>query len=251
MSGISAKILWLSSLAILAVTVGSCANDDQIGVQASALNQWFGKPGLPEGMACGLSYTNSFNVIIEDGSCAGASTLGSLPPAPNYNRRSIGDRGLPSGRGFSDQSFRGSGEATEANSNRLAIPRGTVCGFKETCNNGGELCLGHDPNIDCPSGWIRHRASDASAPNGCTFAWCSYMDPYQICCDDLYCDPTCVANMPQGTVCGLVDPENNVENFCGVNHQPWDHCPAGYYQSLGAYDAGRPAGHGLQWCWKN
>jgi hypothetical protein len=250
MSAISTKVFWFSALASLAVAAGGCDNGDQIGVKASALNQWFGKSGFPAGMACGLAYTNWMNVIIEDGYCAGVPTLGTAPPADNFNKRSIGDRGLPSGRGFSDQASRGTGDAIEANSHRLALIRGTVCGFKETCNNSGELCMGHDPNIDCPAGWIRHRARDESAPSGCTFAWCSYLDQYQVCCDNNSCDPTCMTNMPRGAVCGLVDTDNSVEDYCGMDQVIGHGCPHEYDPSLGAYDAGRPAGHGLKWCTK-
>jgi hypothetical protein len=74
--------------------------------------------------------------------------------------------------------------------------------------------------------------------------------PSKICCDDQTCDSSCATKLPQGTVCGLVDSDNSVDDFCGMAHVLSNGCPSGYDSSFGAYDAGRPAGHGLKWCWK-
>jgi hypothetical protein len=245
MTSIPGNLFWRSSLAILAVVVAGCGAADEIDVQASGLSLVPPVPGLPDGLVCGLSYTNS----SDSNSCLGVSTL-SGGAASNFNNRQIGDRGLPSGRGFRDQASRGSGQATIANSDKLALVPGTVCGFKETCNNGGELCMGYDPRFECPRGWIQQTAWDASSPSGCSFAWCSYDDPYSKCCDGSTCNPACLANMPQGTACGLGDSRTGF-GWCQTQFVLSAGCPAGFHRSSGNFDAGRSAGSGLYWCTKN
>jgi hypothetical protein len=242
-------MLLLSVFSLIEVAASGCgaADDGAIEAQTGAVTA---VPGLPEGLSCGVSYTNSFNVALEWETCLGVPTLGG-GSAPNYNNRSIGDRGRPAGRGFFDQAYRGgSWVLNDSNSDRLALVPGTVCGFKETCNNAGELCMGHDPRFNCPPGWTRHMSGDELAPSGCGFAWCSYNDPHEICCSGGACNPDCVNNMPQGTACGMGDTRFD-DGFCENWEVLGPGCPPGFHKTSDSYDYGRPAHSGLYWCTKN
>src|SRR4051794_5091690 len=98
-------VLLLSALSLVEVAAGGCgaATGDAIEVRTGAVTA---VAGLPQGLSCGVSYTNSFNIPLEWETCLGVPTL-HIGQASNYNKLSIGDRGLPSGRGFSDQAYRG------------------------------------------------------------------------------------------------------------------------------------------------
>jgi len=245
--GIARQVVWLSGIAMDGGTVGGCADgpDDQIEGQAQALNSGLRVSGLPAGLVCGLSYQYNSG-IAENNGCMGSLTLVN-PPVAGFNYRSVGDRGLNATKGFAEQVSRGSGAASSSNSDRLTLLRGTACGFKEQCNNSGELCLGFDPAISCPLGWTQRTARDADG-GACHFFWCEYTDPNQVCCDGNSCDPACATAMPSGTACGMSDLIEQGGAFCGMSFAA---CPAGFHNTKGRYDWGRPSGNGISWCTKD
>ena len=253
MIDMSKKAFWLSGLVALGAAVVGCeaADEDEVEVHRQAIfHPELAVAGFPRGLTCGLSYLGRNGVRLDDRFCKGARTLDTNPPAQFHGRSSIGDRGMPSGAGFWSQPYAGDVAANRFPAN-LRLIRGAACGFKESCNNSGELCDGQDPFVSCPAGWVQHVSRDANS--GCSFAWCSYVDPNEICCNPNpgdTCDHSCsIDNVPSGTVCGIGDIEKG-DGVCGGFNSTKGTCPPGYQRSNSAYDDGRNAGNGLAWCFR-
>lgn len=214
--------------------------------------------GRPQGITCGLAYAKPYQVDA-NGACNGTTTVTVYAPSPpsytltqsapvGFTPISVGDRGLASGWGFFVSSQTNStGGVTTANSNDLLLPKGTACGFKESCNQGSSVtCLGFDANVSCPSGWTRKWAGDSNAPGGCNFVWCEYQDPNGYCSTS-----ACTSNggLP-GIVCGITDSQasgGNIGQCLGVDTR--FSCPSGWTR-MGNYDWGRSSGNGVGWCTK-
>jgi hypothetical protein len=195
------------------------------------------------GVVCGMSYYNNGHPIVS-GSCDNNPTLVWQPPyAWPWDRQNDGDRGADNNAGFYHQSWHAN---NITDMSMLPLPNGTACGFKETCNNSGETCFGHDAKNECPleKGWIRRTANDMGAPNGCYFVWCEYTDPNNLCLNG-----NCT--IPTGLTCGITDPDYNASGTCLAKNTQTQGCPTNLgFLPRGNYDAGRPAGHGLRWCEK-
>jgi hypothetical protein len=221
---------------------------------------------LPMGLTCGMSYVmnkycaNSNNVNWINGYVLDSNGwpyytaiagVGACQPAawtsqaPGFVTISDGDRGLPSGGGFYHQAYATSDPNLPA-SDRYVLPKGTACGFRESCNRPAPLCLGFDANRSCPPGWNRKWAADMNAPSGCNFVWCEYQDPHGLC--DAGCSQS--SNVPWGTVCGITDsrysdPAGNGGQCMGIPTR--NGCPQGYYFH-GFFDDGSSGGNGVGLC---
>jgi hypothetical protein len=258
------RINRLFLLALLGSACGELENelDDDIVSTASALTHF----DQPQGLLCGLNYSRGYNDNPVKGVCDGVTTRNAytilngtittyyvdIGAVPGFTWVNDGDRGLPSFWGYSHQRLTSSSPSVNlTNTHQLLLPKGTACGFKETCNNAGETCMGKDPAgwIDpCPLGWVKRSASDMNAPSGCGFVWCEYQDPSNLC--DALCQ---LLAQTRGMVCGLTDaskPLGSGGGQClGASTQFLTSCPAGW-KRYGNYDSGRPPLYGLGWCSK-
>ena len=218
--------------------------------------------GLPAGLTCGLGYyRNGVNVAM--GRCQGLATATAaysdcypdsitmcipnwpnMSCAPGFLASADGDRGLCLPWGLYHQSLQ-AGLNDLANADQLALPQGTACGFKESCNDTSETCMGLDPRQTCPKGWVRKVASDSNAPSNCGYYWCEYQDPNHLCTGNCQ-----YQNQMSGLVCGISDNDRpSTHGTClGVNTATGQ-CPAGWAW-YGWFDDGRSVGHGIGWCYK-
>jgi hypothetical protein len=237
--------------------------------------------GLPAGLTCGIGYIAPFQTAAF-GSCNGFPTAQFTGTSTNYTIHreagpgflnvQAGDRGLGPNFGFYNQTRSFTDAAAIGKSDDLALPRGTACGFKETCNDTGEMCFGNfDPaRNQCPTGWVPRRAMDILGASNCNFAWCEYLDPHRHswkvlasgaeapggdCPDDPMppdgTNHTCLPNLPSGTACGITDKQSPFNTgVCVTTFTPSGSCPAGF-TAHPFFDWGRPAGVGVTWCSKN
>jgi hypothetical protein len=255
---------FVSMVAILGVGALGCGEIPD-GEDVTSVQSALSVGQLPQGFTCGLGYVRNYNDNPVLAYCNDALTIWAYTTSPpltyhvqqqtyqGFSNISDGDRGLGNGWGYYHQRLISSSSGVSAaNADYLVLPPGTACGFKETCNSGGETCLGKDPNSTtdpCPIGWTKRTANDASAPSGCNFAWCEYQDPHSLCSSG-----TCpVSDQQTGIVCGITDSDKapgSGGGYCmGLSTQTA--CPAGWgWQRHGNYDAGRSGGHGLAWCSK-
>jgi hypothetical protein len=198
----------------------------------------------------------------------------SVQAADGWLTMSDGDIGNSANFGFYHQELRevGGGTNDVSISERLKLPRGTVCGFHHTRNTPynpqtafrsgkASTCMGLDPaNGACPAGWTERNHFDMSSGDGqqpcgnlanqshCAyFVWCKYDDPNGLCDND----PQCLAQTRQAgyglLVSSDVDP-NGAETILldpPVNDAP---CPVGWVRT-NVFDDGRSAGQGLGWCY--
>jgi hypothetical protein len=235
------------------MSLGCAAEPVDVQTTESALES----TGLPLGTVCGLQYERPGSAVYGE-PCIGFKSnepsppdsicLGwASPPTPSgFRWTPDGDLGLPECNGFKHFTFN-SGSQTP--SDQFRLPKGTACGFKETCNDPNETCLGFDPKIGCPSGWVRKIASDMKGASNCFFAWCEYQDPHALCTTT-----ACVHdNQPWGLVCGMTDTDSadggRIGQCMGLTTRTQG-CPAGYLRE-GNFDDGRSAGHGVAWCAHN
>jgi hypothetical protein len=201
----------------------------------------------------------------EVGECKGIGTTWLADPMPPFVRTVDGDRGAPAGSGFKHQKvLNNDPPATPVTSEQtgwLKLPKGATCGFKETCNNPGEVCMGHDANVSCPKGWLRRSVGDTAAPSGCNFVWCEYQDPNAFCTS-----LACFDSMPSGLTCGLTSNQlaNGATGGCmggsmqdtinGTAPTVFDGnggvVKAAFRRSASFYDAGASSGRGLVWLYK-
>ena len=254
------RINRLFLLALLGSACGELENDldDDIVSTASALTVF----DRPQGLTCGLAYNPGVGWV--KGVCDGVNTrhiyflwngnvrvwYDEIGTVPGFTYVLDGDQGLYPGYGYSHQRLTTSSPGVNlTNTHQLVLPKGTACGFKETCNNAGETCMGKDPAgwIDpCPNGWVKRSASDIRGPSGCGFVWCEYQDPSNLC------DSLCMLlAQSRGLVCGLTDSDKPFGSGGGQcqGGSTQTSCPSGW-QRYGNYDDGRPSGHGLGWCSK-
>ena len=247
---------WVLGLLTVAV-FGGCdgtSTGDKVEEVTSALVT----AGKPQGFTCGLGYYrncvnvdsgNCNGVLTGDtgGNCANGNWYFNTNAGPGYHLDADGDRGLGPFWGLYHQAWTTSDTNVNANSASLLLPKGTACGFKDNCNDHGELCMGLDAAFSCPSGWNKMVASDINAPSSCNggpggFVWCEYQDPGNVCTGT--CQTT---DQPYGTVCGISDNDRTPAGKClGVTNTN-STCPPGYTWH-GRYDDGRSVGHGVSWC---
>jgi hypothetical protein len=230
---------------------GGLPNDDSNG-ELQQTTAALGVTGFPQGLVCGLSYatSNQFGIVIPvaDESCNGFRTL-SNSAAPGFHIATDGDTGLSglNPPGFKHQAKTSSDPGiTATNSDQLFLPRGAACGFKHTCRDNGETCLGFDARVGCPAGFSPRAANDANASSGCNYVWCEYQDPHQLCTS-----ASCFFNSePQGLACGITDNDKNNGNCLGdqVAASRCSTLSGNPYFFKGFYDAGRGSGHGVGFC---
>jgi hypothetical protein len=237
----------------------ACGDQSDVEVKASAL----GVSGWPQGMDCGLGYyRNGVNVV--DGVCQGfrtgnanidwcdQSAMGRCDVAgscaPGFGVGPDGDRGLCAPWGFYHQHLLSStGGVTLTNTDQLFLPKGTACGFKDNCNDPALTCMGFNPAVSCPPGWVKKVGSDSNAPASCNggpggFVWCEYQDPNNLCTG------TCqLQDQPAGIVCGIDD--NDRHNGQCLGQSTDSACPPGWARKTW-FDDGRSVGHGIGWCTK-
>lgn len=252
--------------ALLALTTLNCGEvDDALEPTTGALSIMSGVTGMNCGMAYHCNGCGTAPTVVIPGSCSDSrlGPQGFLPAVfsePNggalfgYHLAVDGDRGRAPGFGFFHQTLNptpGSGDV--AHSHEYMLPKGTACGFKESCNDSGERCMGFDANVACPNGWLRKVGTDVNAPSGCGFVWCEYQDPLNLCTGRCFANQTTSSWLPMGLTCGITDTDRQNGQCLG---QPTHlGCPAGWNNGglsppQNGIDHGRPLGHGILWCSK-
>jgi hypothetical protein len=232
----------LGCLVVFSLGLTACEGrgpENPIETTSSAL----GISGMPRGLMCGVAYRNNSSVVV-NGYCGNPPqfTL-SLQPLDGWGVSGTGDWGLNPGKGFYNQYFLTTTAGIDnTNSNRLSLPKGSVCGLTHTCTNFGTDCMGHDAaKADCPPGWDPKAGSDARAPNGCNWFWCEYRDDFNVC-------PNGSCSSLPGLTCGLTDNDRN--NGRCLGGPTTSGCPSTAYTRHGYYDDGRSGGHGIGWCFR-
>ncbi len=229
----------LTPAVALAIAISGCADQQDQSETATTASETTTSALTSEihGIACGLSYNPGIN-----SQCDNVSTTTWNPPQDwPWDRQVDGDLGASKGLGFYHQSWHRNDVSAP---DMLVLPAGTTCGLKEGCVNTTETCFGFDTQVQCPPGWQRRHANDASAPSGCGFVWCEYLDPHFLCLGG-----SCLGNMPKGLTCGVTDGDNYRDGICMGLNVASNGCPSGFFMR-GPRDAGRPAGHGIKWCEK-
>jgi hypothetical protein len=245
-------IVWASALFVV---IAGCSGGPSDGSDVTATSAApLESTALPFGAVCGLEYERPGSLLYGQ-PCAGynSNSPGSTntvcigqttPPTPTgFRWTEDGDLGLPDCNGFKHFTYN---VVSETAPDQFQLPKGTACGYKETCNNHNETCLGIDPKVSCPAGWTRKASSDMNGASNCYFVWCEYQDPHALCTT-----AACVHdNQPEGLVCGLTDSDSTdpgrIGQCMGLSTRSQG-CPAGYIH-FGNFDDGRSAGHGIGWC---
>jgi hypothetical protein len=241
--------------AVLFVVVVGCGGQPPDGSEVTAASTApLESTALPLGAVCGLEYERPGSSVYGQ-PCEGENSnfpfptnticIGEVPPTTpaGFRWTEDGDLGLPTCNGFKHFTYN---LGSQTASDEFQLPKGTACGFKETCNNHNETCLGVDPRVSCPAGWFRKIASDMNGASNCYYAWCEYQDPHTLCTTT-----ACVHdNQPEGLVCGVTDSDSTDPGRVGqcMNLTTRTQgCPGGY-NHFGNFDDGRSAGHGIGWC---
>ena len=155
---------------------------------------------------------------------------------------SDGDWGKEYGEGFGHSEVAHGLDASS--SDRLVLPAGTTCGFHHTRNTPNRTCMGFDPAMGCPNGWVQRQTFDMSSGNA-HWVWCEYADPNGLCANG-----SCMGNLPLGATCGMASNTGSGDtgsagSCLGVSGN--SACPGGL-QGHDHYDDGRPSGVGVTWC---
>jgi hypothetical protein len=237
------------TLGTLALLLHGCETPPD---EVEKVTQKLGVSGWPQGLVCGMGYYRNGQDVVR-GFCQGevtalAASNTQIFQCGNFCARGFhcaadGDHGLSAPWGLYHQAFNfNSGGVSAATADQLFLPRGTACGFKESCNNTAETCMGFDANVSCPAGWLKKQGSDMRAPSHCGFVWCEYQDPFNLC------NGTCQNfDQPSGLLCGVTDNDRNNGQCLGF--QTKFGCPPGWDRH-GWFDTGRSPGHGIGWCRK-
>jgi WSC domain len=231
--------------------------------------------GKPWGLACGLGYLNELCYLGGlcnewmniDSVCEGVHSfeitpIGDAHPdapgepayrysvtahhtAPGYLLNYGEDVGQHDNHGFSLQRRTMAGSVTDLQqSDRFALPQGTVCGFHHTRFFAPEWsCMGLDPAVACPAGWAKRRHFDMSSDDR-AWVWCEYQDPNHLC-TSAACIAAATSN---GYTAGLSSTTDSTGwgKYLGRSTKAAE-CPPGRSPTP-FIDMGRPAGDGLGYC---
>jgi hypothetical protein len=207
---------------------------------------------MPQGLTGGIAYwdgsSRRFDVAVDGIPTLATSGGFVMQASTGWALGSDGDLGMHAGQGFYHQELAATGTgAVNANdrlhdSQSFILPAGAACGFHHTRNTppSGSLhtCMGSDPSVSCPAGWLAKSHTDANGSAGDKFVWCEYTDP-QILCED----PTCIANTFGRGVAFALSSDTDASGFTDFDFA----CPTGYHRGP-FMDDGRGAGLGLSAC---
>jgi predicted Ser/Thr protein kinase len=227
---------------------GTC-DGGQYGGTGDCVTPW---EGMPQGLTGGIAYWDGSSLVF-DVAVDGIPTLARsggfvMHASTGWSLGSDGDLGKHAGQGFYHQELAATGTGAVNASDRLhdsrsfILPAGAACGFHHTRNTppSGPLhtCMGIDPGVACPPGWLAKSHADAHGSAGDKFVWCEYTDP-QILCEN----PACIAKTFGRGLAFALSSDTDAAGFTDFDFA----CPTGYHRGP-FMDDGRGSGLGLSAC---